>query len=107
MENTGRSDIAWLWIGSVLNSISFVQGSYTSYAVTTSIAIVPRVSTGGFAGGSDHLTSDDFQLAEDMADSVSYVIYSDRVLEQAIEQARLISGRTRRSGTESWHQPVQ
>lgn len=78
-------------LGLVLNSISFVQGSYTSYAVTTSIAIVPRVSTGGFAGGSDHLTSDDFQLAEDMADSVSYVIYSDRVLEQAIEQARLIS----------------
>ena len=47
-------------LGLVLNSISFVQGSYTSYAVTTSIAIVPRVSTGGFAGGSGPLTSGDF-----------------------------------------------
>ena len=53
------------------------------------------------------MTSDDFQLAEDMADSVSYVIYSDRVLEQAIEQARLISVEPEGSGTESWHQPVQ
>lgn len=78
-------------LGLVLNSISFVQGSYTSFEVTTSIAIIPRSATGGFAGGTDHLTYDDFQLAEDMADAVSYVIYSDRVLEEAIQQAHLIS----------------
>ena len=78
-------------LGLVLNSISFVQGSYTSYEISSSIAIIPRTAAGGFAGGTDYLTSGDFQLAEDMADAVAYVMYSDRVLEQAIEQARLIS----------------
>lgn len=78
-------------LGLILNSISFVQGSYTSFEITTSIAVIPRASTGVFASGSDHFTSDDYQLSEDMADAVSYVMYSDRVLEEAIQQTHLIS----------------
>ena len=48
-------------LGLILNSISFVQGSYTSFEITTSIAVIPRASTGVLASGSDHFTSDDYQ----------------------------------------------
>lgn len=78
-------------LGLILNSISFVQGSYTSFEITTSIAVIPRASTGVFASGSDHFTSDDYQLSEDMAEAVRYVLYSDRVLQAAIDRVRLIN----------------
>lgn len=77
--------------GFVLNSVSFVKGTYTSYEITCSIAITAQGTNGNFANGGGQLTSGDFQLAEDMADAVSYVLWSDRVLEQAIEDARLIA----------------
>lgn len=78
-------------LGLILNSISFVQGSYTSFEITTSIAVIPRASTGVLASGSDHFTSDDYQLSEDMAEAVRYVLYSDRVLQAAIDRVRLIN----------------
>ena len=76
--------------GFVLNSVSFVKGTYTSYEITCSIAITAQGTNGNFANGGGQLTSGDFQLAEDMADAVSYVLWSDRVLEQAIEDARFV-----------------
>ena len=78
-------------LGLILNSISFVQGEYTSFEITTSIAVIPQTSTDVLASGADRITPDDYNLGEDMANAVIYVLYSDRVLEQAIQEARLIS----------------
>ena len=78
-------------LGLILNSISFVQGEYTSFEITTSIAVIPQTTTDVLASGADRITPDDYNLGEDMANAVIYVLYSDRVLEQAIQEARLIS----------------
>ena len=51
--------------GFVLNSVSFVKGTYTSYEITCSIAITAQGTNGNFANGGGQLTSGDFQLAED------------------------------------------
>lgn len=78
-------------LGLILNSISFVQGEYTSYQIRASAAIIPRTSTGALASGGNRLTSDDYDLGENMVDAVRYVLFSDRLLNEAIQRARLVS----------------
>ena len=78
-------------LGLLLNSISFVQGEYTSYQIRASAAIIPRTSTGALASGGNRLTSDDYDLGENMVDAVRYVLFSDRLLNEAIQRARLVS----------------
>ena len=78
-------------LGLLLNSISFVQGEYTRYQIRASAAIIPRTSTGALASGGNRLTSDDYDLGENMVDAVRYVLFSDRLLNEAIQRARLVS----------------
>lgn len=64
--------------------------SIPDYSIKTSFAIVTKNSNGNFTGNSNNPNSSDIHLAEDMADSVIYVIKSKRTIYKAIESTRLV-----------------
>lgn len=77
--------------GFVLSGISYVQGSYTSYEVSCSVALTSQSATGAFTGNSNYLNPNDFYLAQDLVDAAMYVMKSKRVLQGAIDRAGLVS----------------
>lgn len=77
--------------GFVLSGISYVQGSYTSYEISCSVALTSQSSTGAFTGNSNYLNPNDFYLAQDLVDAAMYVMQSNRVLQNAIDRAGLVS----------------
>lgn len=77
--------------GFVLSGISYLQGNYTSYEISCSIAITSQSETGAFTGNSSYLSPNDFYLAQDMVDASIYVLKSNRVLQTAIDAAGLVS----------------
>lgn len=86
----------------VLTVIGFLAGlamsivSYTlsevkkDYYVTTSIAVTSTTEDGLFSTRSDTPNSTDIRLAEEMVDSVIYVIRGDKTLDAAINEIHLI-----------------
>ena len=83
--------LAGLAIGVVLSVFSFMRGEMTKqYTVKTSIAVTSQTEDGLFTSNSLSPNSTDIHLAEDMVDSVIFVIRSDRTLEEAVEKLGLI-----------------
>lgn len=81
---------AGLLIGIVLSGVSYLRGEISrEYVVTESFAINTRVDTGRYSSGSSTPMKDDMYLAEDLVDSVMYVMQSDKILESAINALRL------------------
>lgn len=77
--------------GLAWSGISFIQGNFTSYKVSCSVALTSQSATGAFTANSTYLTNNDFHLAEDMVDAAIYVMKSDRVLNTAIGTTGLAS----------------
>lgn len=77
--------------GFALSGISYLQGNYTSYEISCSIAITSQSGTGAFTDNSSYLSPNDFYLAQDMVDASTYVMKSNRVLQAAIDAAGLVS----------------
>ena len=77
--------------GVVLFAMTYVQDSIRSYEVSGSFAIsTQNHSEGVYINGSQIANNNDFHLAEDMVDAVVYVLRSNMVLEQVIQQQGLL-----------------
>lgn len=82
---------AGLIIGIIFSVASFMQGEMSKqYIIKTSIAVTSQTEDGLFTSHSTNPNSTDIHLAEDMVDSVIFVIRSDRTLEKAVDQLQLI-----------------
>lgn len=81
--------------GFALSGVSYLQGNYTNYEISCSIAITSQSSTGAFTNNSSYLSTNDFHLAEDMVDAASFVMKSNRVLQAALDSTGLVSVSTK------------
>lgn len=81
---------AGLLIGIILSGVSYLRGEISrEYVITESFAINTRVDNGRYSSGSATPMKDDMYLAEDLVDSVMYVMQSEKVLNSAINTLRL------------------
>lgn len=83
-------------MGIVLSVISFMRGEMSKqYAITSSIAVTSQNKNGLFTTESNDPNSSDIHLAEDMVDSVIYVLKSDTTLNAAVERLDLLGVTTK------------
>lgn len=83
--------IAGLFVGMVFSFVSYTLGEISKeYAITTSIAVTAQTKDGLFTTRTQEPNSADFKLAEDMADSVIYILKSDKLLNAAIDRVGLL-----------------
>ncbi len=77
--------------GIILSFISYARGEMSKqYAIKTSINIITQNKSGKFVSDSEFPDSSDFHLAEDMVDSVIYVLQSDRMLNAVVERLDIL-----------------
>lgn len=78
--------------GMMLFALTYVQDSYRSYEVSGSFAISTQkdADDGVYINGSQIANNNDYHLAEDMADAVIYVVRSNAVLNNVIQQQNLL-----------------
>lgn len=87
---------AGLAVGILLSAVSYLRGEMSKeYAVTSSFAVTSTTQDGLFTSQTDNPNSTDIYLAENMVDSVIYVIKSDRTLDTAIGKLDLIGVSTK------------
>lgn len=80
-----------LLLGIILSLVSYARGEVSKeYAVTTSIAVTSVTEDGLFTTNSSNPNSADIYLAENMVDSVIYVLKSDKLLTDAINRLGLV-----------------
>ena len=80
-----------LVFGIMLSGVSYMQGSYTNYEVACSFVVVTKGSSGNFtAYNTEYQHPNDFTFAEDMVDTVNYVIKSDLTMNKTIDRLRMI-----------------
>ncbi len=82
--------LAGFAMGAAMLGVSYVQGDLFGYQISCSVAVASKVADGNYTSDNHTPTKDDYYLAADMPDAVSYILKSDRVLEQALQQ----TGRT-------------
>lgn len=80
-----------LIFGIVIYVMTYVQDSVRSYEVSGSLAIsTQNHAEGVYITGTQIANNNDFHLAEDMADAVIYVLCSDTVLNQVINEEGML-----------------
>lgn len=80
-----------LLFGIMLSAVSYMQGSYTSFEITSSFAIVAQSESGIYSGtGGEIPNSSDFHLSEDMVSAAKYIIKSDLTMNAAIEEMQMV-----------------
>ena len=79
-----------LVFGFLLSGMTYVQTSFQTFEVKGSFAIVTQNEQGRYLGGNTAATNNDYHLAEDMADAVRYILMSDKVLSQVINDQALL-----------------
>lgn len=79
-----------LTFGMILSAMTVVQTSYQTYNVNGSFAVTSKNIDGQYIGGYSVPNVNDFHLAEDMVDAVRYVIRSERVLNEVINENELL-----------------
>lgn len=83
--------IVGLIMGMLLSAVSYLRGEMSKqYAITSSFAVTSITQDGLFTTKTNNPNSNDIYLAENMVDSVIYVMRSDRVLNAAIEKLNLL-----------------
>lgn len=83
--------VAGLAVGVLLSVVSYLRGEMSKeYAITSSFAVTSTTEDGLFTSQTNNPNSTDIYLAENMVDSVIYVIKSDRTLDVAIGKLDLI-----------------
>lgn len=83
--------IIGLIVGIALSVVSYMRGEMTKrYAIKSSIAVTSQNENGLFTSSSNNPGERDVYLAEEMVDSVIYVMKSDKMLNAAIERLSLI-----------------
>ena len=80
-----------LILGILLSVFSYMRGEMSKqYAIKTSIAVTSQNENGLFTAQSNNPNSTDIYLAEEMVDSVMYVLKSDKTLKKAVERLDLL-----------------
>ena len=80
-----------LIVGIALSVVSYLRGEMSKqYAITSAIAVTSQDKNGLFTAQSNNPNSTDIYLAENMVDSVIYVMKSDQTLNAAIERLSLL-----------------
>ncbi|MGN0243023.1 MAG: AAA family ATPase [Lachnospiraceae bacterium] len=83
--------VGGLILGIVLSIISYMRGEMSKqYAITTSIAVTSQNENGLFTAQTNNPNSTDIYLAEEMVDSVIYVLRSDKTLNAAVDRLDLL-----------------
>ena len=83
--------VAGLAVGILLSVVSYLRGEMSKeYAITSSFAVTSTTQDGLFTSQTNNPNSTDIYLAENMVDSVIYVIKSDRTLDVAIGKLDLV-----------------
>ena len=82
--------LAGFAMGAAMLGVSYVQGDLFGYQISCSIAVSSKVADGNYTSDNHTPTKDDYYLAADMPDAVTYILKSDRVLDRALQQ----TGRT-------------
>lgn len=87
----GILTLAGLVIGILLSVMSYLRGEMLKeYAISSSFAVTSVTEDGLFASRTVNPNSTDIYLAENMVDSVIYVIKSDKTLDAAISKLKLV-----------------
>ena len=85
-----------LAVGVLLSVVSYMRGEMSKqYAITSAIAVTSQDKNGLFTAQSSNPNSNDIYLAENMVDSVIYVMKSDQTLNAAIDRLGLLGVTTR------------
>lgn len=85
-----------LILGIALSVVSYMRGEMSkSYAIKAAIAVTSQNENGLFTTQSNDPNSTDIYLAEDMVDSVIFVMKSDKVLDAAVERLNLMGVSTK------------
>lgn len=79
-----------LVMGLLLSAVSYVQSSMQNHEITGSFAIITKPEAGTYLNGASSPGQLDFTLGEDMVDAVTYLMKSDRVLDQVINEQQLL-----------------
>lgn len=80
-----------LVVGIALSIVSYMRGEMSKqYAITSAIAVTSQDKNGLFTAQSNNPNSTDIYLAENMVDSVIYVMKSDQTLNAAINRLELL-----------------
>lgn len=88
--------VVGLGFGIVLSVVSYMRGEMRKqYAIKTSIAVTSQNENGLFTAQSNNPNSNDIYLAEEMVDSVIYVLKSDRTLKKAVDHLDLLGVTTK------------
>jgi len=82
--------------GVCLSVVSYMKGEINKqYAITTDIAVTSQNANGLFTAQSNNPDSADIYLAEEMVDSVIFVLKSDRTLNEAVKKLDLLGVSTK------------
>lgn len=91
--------VAGLLIGVVLSGISYLRGEMSKeYIITSSFSVNTQTGTGLYTSGYDFPNYDDINMAKDLAESVSYVLKSDSMLNEVINSLGLLGVTTKDIG---------
>ena len=87
----GILTLAGLVVGILLSAVSYLRGEMLKeYAISSSFAVTSVTEDGLFSSRTSNPNSTDIYLAENMVDSVIYVIKSDKTLNAAIDWLNLV-----------------
>ena len=88
--------VAGLLVGVVLSGISYLQGEMSKeYLVTSAFSVNTQTDNGLFTSGYDFPSINDIDMATDLADTVSYVLKSDKMLDEIIDSLGLLGVTTK------------
>lgn len=76
--------------GMLLSAMSFIQSTYQTYSVEGSFIISSINSKDRFINGYDTMSDGDFHLAQSMVDTVLYMLTSDRLMNEVINDEELL-----------------
>ena len=87
---------AGLLVGVVLSGISYLQGEMSKeYIITSSFSVNTQTDIGLFTSGYDYPSINDIDMATDLSDTVSYVLKSDKMLDEIIDSLGLLGVTTK------------
>ena len=87
---------AGLLVGVVLSGISYLQGEMSKeYIITSSFSVNTQTDNGLFTSGYDYPSINDIDMATDLSDTVSYVLKSDKMLDEIIDSLGLLGVTTK------------
>ena len=88
--------VAGLMVGIVLSGVAYLRGEMSKeYLITSSISVNAQTQSGLFTSGYDFPSYNDINMATSLVDAVSYVLKSDKTLNEIIDSLGLLGVTTK------------